>query len=393
MIMQGNIPIFLITIILAISLRASLVDYKTLDYYTYLKPLYNTISSTGFSVFATNLSTYNPPYLYLLYVIARLFPIMPAIIAVKLPAMAADFLCGYFVFRIVDIKYKTKLIPLLSGTIVLFSPTVLLNSAFWGQADSLFTAGILSCIYFLMEKKFGLAFICYGIALAFKLQAIFLIPLLFALFLNKTVSWKYILILPVILIMALVPSWVAGRHMLDLLNIYPNQISQFQSLSMNAASIYSWFPTTDQVFNLVFLPGIVAGAVTGFFIVAIVCKSPNVLSKSMIVELALLASLAIPFLLPKMRERYFYPADLISIAFAFYNPQFFYIPIIIGGVSFFSYQAFLFNSGFVPLPVLTLILLTAISILVYHTLLQLYSSNIIINKNSLSSNMQDNESM
>jgi hypothetical protein len=112
----------------------------------------------------------------------------------------------------------------------------------------------------------------------------------------------------------------------------------------------------------------------------------------MILELALLASLAIPFLLPKMRERYFYPADLISIAFAFYNPEFFYVPIIIGGVSFFSYQAFLFNSGFVPLPVLTLILLTAISILVYHTLLQLYSSNYIINKNSLSSNVQDNES-
>jgi Gpi18-like mannosyltransferase len=345
----------------------------------------------GFSAFATDFSTNNPPYLYLLYVIARLFPNMPTVIAVKLPALVADFICGYLVYRIVRIKYKDSLIPLISGMVVLFAPTVLLNSAFWGQADSLFTAGILSCIYFLMVKKNGPAFFCFGIALAFKLQAIFMIPLLFALFLKNTISWKYFLIIPAMLVLALVPSWLAGRPLLDLLNIYLYQISQFQLLTMNAASIYSWLPTTDQVFNLLFIPGVLAGAVAGFFIVAIVYKSPNELSKSTIVELALLAILVIPFLLPKMRERYFYPADLISIAFAFYYPQFFYIPILIGGVSFFSYQSFLFNSELVPLPILTLILLITISILVYHTLLQLYSSNIIINNDPLSNHLQNDE--
>jgi Gpi18-like mannosyltransferase len=387
----GNAMILFMSILFAILLRLSLVDYKTLDFFTSLKPSYNAISSIGFSAFSTNFSTYNPPYLYLLYVIARLFTNMPAVIAVKLPALVADFICGYLVYRIVQTKYTATLLPLVAGMAVLFAPTVLLNSAFWGQADSLFTAGLLACIYFLMEKEHSLAFFYFGIAMAFKLQAIFMVPLLFAFFLKNAISWKYFLIIPVVLILALIPSWLAGRPILDLLKIYLYQYPQFQLPTINAASIYSWLPATEQVFNLLYIPGLLAGAIAGFFIVTIAYKCPNELSKSIIVELALLATLVIPFFLPAMHEQCFYPADIISIAFAFYYPEFFYIPILVGGVSFFSYQSFLFNEELVSLPILTLIVLIVIAILVYHTLLQLYSSNININDNLLSTQIQNDK--
>jgi Gpi18-like mannosyltransferase len=378
--------IFVTGMIFSIALRLSLVDNKTLDYYADLKPWYNIIISQGFSAFATNFSNYNPPYLYLLYIITRLFPGTPIVIAVKLPSLIADFICGYLVYCIVQISYKNNLIPLLAGITVLFAPTVVLNSAFWGQADSLFTAGILACVYYLMINKYSPAFFSFGVALAFKLQAIFLLPLLLVLLVKKYISWKYFLIIPFILILALIPAWTAGRPLFELINIYTYQTTQFQLLTMNAASIYSWLPTTNLVFNLFYIPGVLAGAIAAFMFIMITYKSTRDISRQMILELALLVTLIIPFFLPKMHERYFYPADVISIAYAFYYPKFFYLPFLVGGASFLSYQSFLFGGELVPLPIATFVLIIAISILLYHILLQLYSqTTFIINHHPLDS--------
>jgi Gpi18-like mannosyltransferase len=82
----------------------------------------------------------------------------------------------------------------------------------------------------------------------------------------------------------------------------------------------------------------------------------------------------IPFFLPKMHERYFFPADVISIAFAFYFPQFFFIPIMMSAVSFLSYEPYLFEQTPVPFPMLTLGLFIAVCILVRNVITNLYTS-------------------
>ena len=361
-------------LVFAMTIRVYLMDFKSLDYYASLKPWYNTIKTLGFSAFGTNFSTYNPPYLYLLYLIARFFPDIPVVIAVKLPALFADFICAYFVSLIVKIKHPGGQASLLSGMITLFAPTVVLNSAFWGQADSLYTAGLLACIFFLLKRKHALAMLAFGIALAFKLQAVFLAPFLLALFWRRDIRWKNFLIVPLILILALMPAWIAGRPILDLLNIYLFQTSQFELLTMNAPTIFAWFPATKMVFNHFYLPGVIIGIIAAFILFLLIYKSARKLNQPVLVELALLSVLLIPFFLPKMHERYFYPADMISIVFAFFFPRFFYIPILVGGVSFLAYQPYLFGREPVPLGILALILLTTISIITYHSVDFLYSS-------------------
>lgn len=61
-----------------------------------------------------------------------------------------------------------------------------------------------------------------------------------------------------------------------------------------------------------------------------------------------------PYLLPKMHERYFFAADVITIVYGFYFPRYFYIPISVGLISFFSYFPFLFGGALLPLPVLAI---------------------------------------
>ncbi len=369
----GGIAAALAGIVLAAALRYTFLDFKSVDYFSSLKPWYGAISSRGFSAFATAFSNYNPPYLYLLYLVVRLFPNAPAVMAVKLPAMLADFVCASLVFFIVRSEYGERRVPaLVAGMAVLFAPTVVLNSSFWGQADSLFTAGILAWTFLMMRGRPVWAMVCFGIALAFKLQAVFLAPVVVALALKGSIPWKSFLIIPGILILALVPSWATGRPILELVNIYANQASQYEFITMNAPSAYAWLPGSKQVFNMFNGPGLIAGAAAAWLWCFVLYKSPRAISAPLIVEVALAATLIVPFFLPKMHERYFYPADVLSIAFAFLYPEFFYVPILAVGTSFLSYQQFLFERDLVPLPVLTLVLLALITLLFYHAMRQLY---------------------
>ncbi|MFH1185398.1 MAG: hypothetical protein V1755_10225, partial [Chloroflexota bacterium] len=94
----------------------------------------------------------------------------------------------------------------------------------------------------------------------------------------------------------------------------------------------------------------------------------------LLLEVALVSLLAVPLFLPKMHERYFFPADVLAIALAFLYPRLYYAPILVLGVSFLSYQPFLFERDFVPLHLLALVLVSATGMLSYHALKQLYGT-------------------
>ncbi len=264
-------------------------------------------------------------------------------------------------------------VPVAAGMAILFAPSLVLNSAFWGQADSLYTAALLGWIYLMMTRRPVWATACFGIALAFKLQAIFLAPVLVALVLKGYVPWKSLLLVPLIMLLALVPSWLAGRPIAELLNIYANQASQYDSITMNAPSAYAWLPGSKQVFNIFYGPGLIAGAAAALMWCFILYRSPRPLSAKLMLEVTLVAAIVVPFFLPKMHERYFYPADVLSIAFAFLYAELFYVPFLVVGSSFLSYQPFLFERALVPLPLLTFVLLGLATMLSYHAMRQLYA--------------------
>lgn len=368
-----NLLVIITGLILAILIRYSLIDYKSLDYTGKISHWYNFIKANGFSAFATNFSNYNPPYLYLFYLVIRIDPDLPTVVGAKIPGLICDFICAYYVYRIVKVKSADLLMPLTAGLAVLFAPTVILNGAYWGQSDSIYAAALTACIYYLMVRKNWLSMLAYGIALSFKLQAIFLAPLLFALFLRKILNWKELILIP-LLFLSLVPSWIAGRPFTDLVGVYFNQSSQYQAITINAPSIYTWVPQTKEVFNLLYVPGILLGGVVAFLLVALIYEGKAKMTPSKIIELSLISLMLIPFFLPKMHERYFFPADVVSIAFAFYFPQLFFIPIAMSAISFLSYEPYLFEQTPVSFPFLTLGLLVAICLLVRNVITDLYTA-------------------
>lgn len=347
--------------VISLALRLSLFDFQSGDYTGFLQPWINFIKSHGIMSFKYNFSDHTPLYTYFLGILA-VFPI-PALYAIKILSIMFDFALAFFVFLIVKKKYKkNNLIPALSFITVLFAPTILLNSAYWGQNDVIYTCFLVASVYFLIENKHLASLILYGIAFSLKLQAIFLLPLFAILFLKNRIKFSYFLAVPLVYFATLIPAGLIGRPFKDLLLIYWQQSKNYNFLTLNAPSFYQWI--SQNQFDLFYPIGILlAIAIILIFILAgsqIIKK----IKENQIIKIALLSVALIPFLLPKMHERYFFPADVFSIIFAFYFPKFFFLPVAMQIASFLSYGPFLWGKH-PNFPLLSLAVLAIIAIVAY----------------------------
>jgi len=102
----------------------------------------------------------------------------------------------------------------------------------------------------------------------------------------------------------------------------------YQQLTMVAATAYNWIPDirSNQIY---FTPvGVIFAATLIFFFVILVYKSRAKLTPDLLVKLGLICVLFVPFFLPRMHDRYFYPADVLSIIFylCFFIPNTFSCP-------------------------------------------------------------------
>ncbi|QKQ73801.1 hypothetical protein FBB35_11025 [Nostoc sp. TCL240-02] len=327
---------FTIGIILAVVIRLVFVPSKSLDYKYFLEPWYDFIASHGgFSALKYSFADYTPPYLYWILISATLLSGLPKIFAIKLFAITVDFLCAFLTYKIVKLKYLEGKIPIFAFLAVILSPSVICNSAIWGQCDVIYTTGLIACIYFLSLQKQVLALISFGIALSFKFQAMFLVPLLLIMLLKKRIYWYYLPLIPLVYVVLILPACVAGRPMSELLLIYFNQANKYKELTKNAPNIYQWIP--NNFYNIVVPIGLALTIYAIFLFAYIVYKSRLEITQDRLIHLATISVFFMPYILPKMHDRYFYPTDIFSLIFAFYFPQYRWVAIVVQISSFFGY--------------------------------------------------------
>lgn len=358
-----NRLILIIGIILALILRFLLFGYESADYKEFLSNWYDYIAQHGFEVFAHDFANYNPPYLYLMAFVIYVFPFLPKIVAIKSISVVFDLLLGGFVYKLIHLKYPGSILAVFGYFAVLFAPTVFLNSSCWGQADAIYATFLVACLYWICTGRHWLALGSFGFALAVKAQAMFFAPFLLALLLKRQLSWKPFLLVPFIYLLTLVPSWIAGRNFSDLLFVYIKQSSTYHELSKHAPNFYIWFP--DSTYDFLYPAGLVLGLSVAFLIIAGLMKSSRTVDRDLIVQMSFLFVLSIPYFLPKMHERYFYPADVLAIVYAFYFPKYFYVPIVVIICSFLSYLPYLFGVD-VPLNLVSLVLGSIVVVAAYH---------------------------
>jgi Gpi18-like mannosyltransferase len=381
-----------ILFLLAIALRISLFHIQTSDYNAFLSQWYDFIQShDGFAALKYNFSNYNVPYLYLLALTTYL-PV-PKLIAIKSLSVVFDIVLGLFTYLIVNLKYKRSLAAAIGALVVLFAPTIFINSSAWGQCDAIYTAFCLGSLYFLLKERPAWACVFFGLALSFKLQAIFFLPVLLVLVLRKKMPLKHLVLIPASFLLMLLPAFIAGRDALSLLTIYAGQITtggvgtgtlgafnnggaqplnsgnrghfnggnpggfnggghgaggvSSSSLTYNAPTFYQWLPTSAPEYWKWIGIGLAVLLVLGVGV--LVWRSKKQLTPGVIVKIALVFALLIPFLLPEMHERYFYLADVISIIYAFYFPRYFFVAVIMQLCSLLSYAPYMLQTQVVNL--------------------------------------------
>lgn len=355
--------ILVIGLLLALALRASLLNFTTLDFRDFHGAWYDFIQKNG-GVWALKYAFSNNTPLYLYLLVAANAAGLSALQAVKLIPASFDFINAFFVYRIVRLRYPVGPAAVYACLVVLFAPTVVLNGSFWGETDMLYTSCLVACLYFLLTKRDMAGLVAFGLAFSFKLQAMFLAPFLLILLLKRAVPWKFLLVVPAVYLVTLVPAWLVGRPLPELLHVYLGQTDKYAALSMNAPTLYQWLP--NDLYDILYPAGLLWCAAMVFFFVTVGYKSQAQLTNQRLIELATLSVLIVPYFLPKMHDRFFFPADIISILLGFYFPKRFLAPVIVGLVSFFSYLPFLFGYEVIPLRYLALILLAVIVWLTHH---------------------------
>ena len=337
-----NAVFALVVVIFAVSIRYYLSDFQSGDYGSFLKGWHEFIRTNGgYKALSHNFSDYNPPYLYLLTLVSYL-PI-GSLYAVKIISASFDFIAAFFVFKLVERKYKNEVISIFSFSAVLFAPTVILNGSYWGQCDIIYSAFLLASIYFLSKGKDALSLIMYGLSISFKLQAVFLFPIYIIFFLKKRLRLAGFFIIPAVFFLSVIPSVIIGRPWMDAFSIYLFQAKNYSSLTLNAPTIYQWFPQGDFLtFSRI---GILFSAAAVCVFIFLVYKKRDEINGDHLIKISFALLSAVPFLLPRMHERYFFPADIFSIVYAFYFPRYFFISIGMQLISFFSYGPFLFGSS------------------------------------------------
>lgn len=335
----------------AIVIRVLLYSIESRDYLDFLTEWYDAVDALpGFSALGISVGNYNPPYMYLM----KLMTLLPmrSLFAIKLFSNLFEFAAALLILRMVYGFYKNTFFALGAYGIFLLAPTVVLNGSAWAQCDIIYSFFLLGCVCAFLKNRPLLASILFGVAFAFKLQAVFLAPLLLWLWVAGRVKFRHLLAIPAVFLAALVPAWLAGRPFLELLTIYLHQAGDYsQSLTYNFPNLYTFFG--NAYVSAVAKAAIFVTAAAVGLLIYLMLATKAAPTMEAIITFSFFSAMLIPFFLPFMHDRYGFPADLLGLFYAFVRPKKFAAAVVFMMVSLVAYGPYLFGIEIMPMPFAT----------------------------------------
>jgi Gpi18-like mannosyltransferase len=195
---------------------------------------------------------------------------------------------------------------------LLVLPTVVLNGPLLGQCDALWSGACIFAIAMMIRDRTAASLAWCGVAIAFKAQSVFIAPfILGAVVKRRAPLWQWAI--PGLVYAAMmIPAWLAGWPAADLFTVYLRQAGEYD-FSGRLATPWVWVGVTihDAASNFYFIGYSAAvAAAAGIAYLSYRAKREAML------PVALLSAIAVPFILPRMHERYFFLADVLSLALA-----------------------------------------------------------------------------
>lgn len=272
-----------------------------------------------FHALADGFANYTPPYLYLLVLCSYVGGASPHLF-VKLISIVSAILLALAGYRLLRLWLPRAEARLAAAAIMLI-PSVAMNAAAWGQIDSLYAAAVLFGLAEALRNRWMGATVALGIGLSLKLQTVFVAPLFIYLALRRRIPWWSLPIPLITYAVMMVPAWLAGRSARDLALAYVVQGEYYHELSKAAPNMWEYIEGLGLMsydFGVKF--GMILACV-GIILIVRKAWAAGVGSRDGLLLIALTSTITMPYLLPKMHNRYFFLADVLSYVYLIVRPS------------------------------------------------------------------------
>lgn len=301
-----------------ITVRILLWPIHNFDVDTAFLPWQQTLISHG-RLYALRqpISDYFPAYFELTVLTSFLEGHLSRIAQIKMIPLCCDLLGVLCSFLLVQCLQRTGR-GLIQGVkpriaavfVILAGPTVILNSSAWGQTDMLYSALLILTVCLVCSGRGALASLSYGVALAFKLQSVFLGPFYLAMLLRRRIPAWSLVLLPVGWMAALLPIVLAGGSPVRFLWLPAVQAKEFRYLSTGAPNIWQIGNVMHVPYRSGVLIGIALGAAASLWLLTL-ARRIDLGDTRAVAALAAMSLFTLPYVLPKMHDRYFFAAEVL----------------------------------------------------------------------------------
>lgn len=342
---RWHILILGVGMIISIFMRMALMDVPASDYRVFLTRWMEYVRRNELeSLYAKSFNNYTPLYGYMLGIFDRLFPELQKIYSVKSLSMVGDLFGAYWIYRLVGLAYRDKvrpLAPVLAVAFTLCLPSAIINSSGIGQCDMWWVSFLLAALYYLIRERPVACLIYTGLAFSFKFQSIFLAPLLLICLIKRLIPMRHLWIITAIYLATCLPAWIEGRNLSHMLLIYWQQFHTYAKITETGNLYYPFYVygydyLTVRNIGLMLAVGVVCT------IVVFTCQGWQHRTLISYVLLATLFATIVPYLLPKMINRYFLAADMLALALACMRPRWWGIAALIQVASVLTFQGWQF---------------------------------------------------
>ena len=327
----------LLSTIVSLFIKFTYIDYTFTDYLFWLERWVKELQLGGITALKDPFYNYTPAYMYFLYVISLLD--IHSLYAIKILSIFFEYVCAFYVGRLAFLYLKTEWSKWLPFAIVPLLPSIILNSAFMSQCDSIYVACILASIYYLFKNKQICAMILLGLAFSFKFQSVMVLPFYFIYLMRGQIKWYLFLIIPLIYICTIVPVALMGRNFFDLLFFYFTQVTSegHMPLSLCFGNIYVWMHVSSEMFGIIKNIGYLFVGLSVLLSGYYLSNKKFTFTLKTWYTVLLLSVVFSCFFLPGMHERYMYLGDMAAVLYVLVNYKKIYSYLVGLSVVFVSY--------------------------------------------------------
>ena len=332
----------------AFVIRGLCMNHVTLDYENFLAGWVDYYrQNAGFAALGDKIGNYNLPYLYFLAFFSYIG--VYDLYLIKALSIVFDVVLAWGCMQLVGEFTKSTAKKLTAFFLVLYWPTVILNGAYWGQCDSIYAAFAVLSIYLALSGRGAAGIACIAVSFAFKLQAVFIMPIFVVLLIAKRVKLWHFAIFPVTYVTLMLPAVFAGYPLPDTITLYFDQMGTVGSaLNYTSRSIYAFSRNVANE-SLASSLGILAAFMLMAAVFAWAFVRRRYLNNWAILGCAVILCVGIPYFLPHMHERYFFVADILTLALAVAAPEYMVLPVLTQFASLLGYHAYLKGRYLMPM--------------------------------------------